>query len=509
MWGNATLWLATMTVLPSAVPARVAAETYPGPSPWTILIYGGVDSSAESYLMPHLDALKRASRGELAAEIVLLIDRVAGASSDKKILGADFHDTRLFRLDRGRWERVAGGLEFPEITLSSTFEANTGDPTTLRKFIRFAKHQFPARRYVLILFGHGESRSVCPDISSECANSGEFEDPLFTAEITEGLTAEDSVDVLWVDVCSFGGIENAYQFRPRPDEFHARVMLASASVSTPAPIARVLRECGIIRDGHDDVPLVRSATEFGKAALGSIADSLGERKPPKQRAERESWACYDLSKAEEVKRTVDRLAMAIVDGNGRHMVEDIRGWGWPVQRRAHQEAAAEHFEDNRSLPVAARIPVESITMNYLYPFDPVRWVSSAHFDLYELARLIRDDGRVSQAIREVAGEVARSVDEMVLTSVGTEEFGEFRPGSHGLYIVFPGGEREIGGEPAWAFFRWYHPFDQRTFQAAFGNYAWCRDGATPGNGLVENWFELLDFWLDTPADAGGMNFYRW
>jgi len=37
-----------------------------------------------------------------------------------------------------------------------------------------------------------------------------------------------------------------------------------------------------------------------------------------------------------------------------------------------------------------------------------------------------------------------------------------------------------------------------------------RDGATTGNGEVENWFELLDSWFDdTSGDAGGLNGHRW
>jgi len=463
----------------TATSALASAPLRQQPTPWTVMIYGGVDSTAESYILPQLEALKKASRTGLVGEVVLLMDRVKGASKDKKILGADFDDTQLFRLTKGRWERVAGGAEFPEITLSSTYEANTGDPRTLKKFIRFAKQEFPGKRYALLLFGHGESRSACPDTSSECADSGEFEDPLFTAEISEGLTQSEAVDVLWVDTCSFGGIENAYQFRPGPDRFHAQVMLTSASLSSPAPMARVLRECGIVRS-RKEREVAPSAAAFGKVALNAIADSLGERTPIKQRVERESWGCYDLSKTEVVKRAVDRLAVAIIEADGRKVIEDIRGWN-EVPR----------------------------TLNYRYKIDPARWVSSAHFDLYDLARRMRDDARLSQAIREAAGDVARNVDAMVLASVGKDDFMGFEPGKHGLYVVFPGGVAEIGGSPVWSFFRWYHPFDQRKLRAAFGNYDWCRDGATPGNGQVENWFELLDTWYDVNDESGGMNFYRW
>lgn len=476
-----TIGVSAFAVLVSGMAAsRAETSALRRATPWTVMIYGGVDSSAESYIMPHLAALRDASRSGLAGEVILLIDRVQGAGSDKNTLGENFNDTRLFRLVEGRWERAEGGDEFPDITLTSTYEANTGDPQTLKKFIRFAKRTFPARRYALVLFGHGESRSVCPDISNPCSDSGEFEDPLFTAEITEGLTQNEAVDLLWVDVCSFGGIENAYQFRPRPDRFHAKVMLASASLSTPAPMARILQECGIVSSSDRDHPVVLTAAAFGKGAINAITENLHERSTRKQRVEHESWACYDLSRAEAVKQALDRLAVAIADGDGRTFVEDIRGWG-----------------------------DSPLTLNYMYTTDPIRWVSSAHFDLYELARRIHDDPRLSLSVRDAAAEVAGHVDALVLASVGMAHYAGFEPGRHGLYIVFPGGEPTIGGSPQWAFFRWYHPFDQRTLRTAFGNYDWCRDGTLPGNGRVENWFELLDSWFDVDDESGGVNLYRW
>jgi clostripain len=42
----------------------------------------------------------------------------------------------------------------------------------------------------------------------------------------------------------------------------------------------------------------------------------------------------------------------------------------------------------------------------------------------------------------------------------------------------------------------------------YGRLAWCRDGATEGDGAVQNWFELLDSWFDAGAANGGRNGYQ-
>jgi clostripain len=451
-----------------------------GEATWTVMIYGGVDSTAESYLMPHLADLKNASDWGVRGDVALMIDRVKGATRDRQALGDDFADTRLYHLGKGRWDRVDGGAAFPEITTTSEHEANTGEARTLGKFVRFAKQTYPADRYALILFGHGESRSVCPDVSSPCADSGEFEDALFTAEISEGLTAEESVDLLWVDVCSFGSAENAYQFRPRVDRFSARAMLTSPSLSFPAPILEVLQACGIVKEAHGRESAVRNGAMFATAAVETIGPILERREAMKTRVEREAWAGYDLDRVAAVKQAVDALAVELADGDSRLAVGDVRGWG----------------EDRR-------------TLDYMYFRDPQRWVSSPYFDLFDFARRLGADPRFSESVRAQAREVARAADAVVLASVGTDRGDRFLPGQHGLYIVFPGGVPAVGDAPVWSFFRWYHPGDQRALRTAYGHYDWCHDGALPGNDRVENWFELLDSWLDVNDASGGFNGYRW
>lgn len=463
-----------------SIPQLAMLSTHKKTLPWTVMIYAGVDSSAEPYIMPHLRAIKESSHGGVIGNIVMLVDRTEGASKDRKILGADFSDTRIFRLTEGQWTRISGGSEYPEISIDSEYDANTGDPETLRKFIRMSKEEYPADHYALVIFGHGECRSVCPDISSVDLLNKDSEDSLFVAEISEGLTVAESVDVLWVDVCSFGGIENAYQFRPGENRFHAQVMLATPPLSAPAPVARVLEKCGVIGDIPVRGPIPLDAKSFGVAAIDAIEHRLRERERVGNVVHYECWGCYDLTHAQGVKKAVDRMSRAIDETDGRIVVEEIRGY----------------VTTKRS-------------MHYAYIGHPRQWMISAHFDLYDLASRIADDDRLAPAARRAARDVMRETDSLVIQSVGMSRYKDFEPGKNGIFIVFPGVISGDSQGSTWESFGWYHPLDRRTHKKEFGNLAWCRDGAVEGDGRVENWFELMDKWFDEGDSTGGQNDYRY
>jgi hypothetical protein len=79
----------------------------------------------------------------------------------------------------------------------------------------------------------------------------------------------------------------------------------------------------------------------------------------------------------------------------------------------------------------------------------------------------------------------------------------FARGKNGVFITLP------ADEPGrWKAFQWYSPLTAVQDGKDFGHWSFLADGATSGNGKVENWFELLDSWFDVADDAGGVNGYR-
>ena len=60
------------------------------------------------------------------------------------------------------------------------------------------------------------------------------------------------------------------------------------------------------------------------------------------------------------------------------------------------------------------------------------------------------------------------------------------------------------GRTRWDECRWY---SASRVPGVYGSLAWCRDGAKPGDGVVQNRFKLLDSWFDRDRADGGSNGY--
>jgi len=448
-----------------------------GPSPdeslrdWTILFYGATENSAEESFMPDMEDMRHALQTGPGLEILCLVDRSKDFSNSRGGFGEDFSGARLYRFQGNDPVRLAGGREMPEIVLDRNADLNMGDAATLARFVRWGKANYPARRYALVFYSHGGGWSWCPD-------QGSANDELQIAEITEKLAEEDSVDLMIMDVCSMGGIENAYQWRPGNGGFSASYLLATPNAGYPFPWDRIL---GRLRAGADasegllDIATLE-APDFGRLIVDETR-ALRERMATKMpqyavHMQAEAQALLDLSAADGAKRAFDQLAVALAAAtpDTRMEFESYRG-----------------FDKDRP------------TMDY-FQKDLSSWTNLPSFDAFDLTRQVFESGAFPKPISAACKRAMAAVDKLVVHSFGMAKYEGFEPGRHGVYVIFPGGRSDASN---WSEFGWLHPDEG---PGGSGRYAWCRDGATAGNGKIENWFELLDAWYDDPDD-GGVNGY--
>lgn len=488
-------------------------KVYPHPiAEWTFMIYSDADNNLEQALLNDIQEMKQGFDRTTDAYLIVLIDRIPSWSFDSSVLGENFTDTRLYRITKNKATRIGGGDVFPEISTTSNYEANMGDPNTLKKFIQYCKTIYPAKHYALILENHGSgvrdrSESIGASFSSGMGNTEISEaicwddtnngDTMFTAEITDVLTENESVDLIGFDACLMSSIEVAYQFRPGIVEFSANVMVASAPNEWGAGwqyenIFNRLKNGGgsngqtaQIVGGNElyYVPSALTATILGGIIVEEYYDSTSSEN-------NQSLSAIDLTKVQMVKNKVDSLSIKLM--TEKTDFENLRG-----------------STDHPSI---------------LYYFDntsDTSWLNYPFADLYDLSYSIYEaSDDFNSAIASDALLLFNYVDELVLYSFAGSDFSGFKNGKCGISIFCPDGDKSFYSSIYWPYILsvfwhyqyWYNSIDTSFIDSSnsYGKQQWCIDNATAGDSTVKNWFELLDSWFDNTNDAsGGYNYYQW
>lgn len=441
---------------------------------WTVLLYGGSDNDSEESFCPDVGALCRGLPDDPRLAVLCLVDRSARYSNSTEGFGEDFADTRLYRLTAGRAERLDGRPQLPGITADSVFEADSGDATLVRDSIRYAKAHYPARHYAMVFYTHGNGWTWCPDETDGGA--------LYPAELGEVLTDAESLDVVVFDVCEMASLEDIWQWRPRPGGFAVDVMVATPMAGFPFPWGAIMQRLhtGPAADGE---PARSVLADLSPEQLGTIVvEETGRHRqreygnPAHSKALRalianEAMSCVKVARVAEVKRALDALATLLgqLGDEGREILSDVRG---------------------------------STDQPQVLTYSPGPYYA----DVYSVGARIRDDEGLPEDVRALGADLATAVDALVVTSFGGtayEVFGGFRAGAHGVQLVFP----PFCSDDAWQQVEFLSPDPAAPGSRYFGRYDFCRDAATPGDGEVSNWFELLDLLFDADDEDGGRNGY--
>jgi len=439
--------------------------------PWTLMIYGAADNNAHGPIIDFLDSIRTALDDDPGMELIVFIDRSEGFSDDAEFFGSNFSGAGLFRLRKDKAERLDPGEYFPGMKLGEDNEVDSSDPLNIESFVAYSKHHFPAKNYGLMIYSHANGYTMCPDEES----GGE----MYIPQLTEQVSSAASVDFLALELCNMAGVEIAYQWRPGNGGFSADTLVAIPNAGPPLDWDRAFRR--IRTEGHKSSaqgphfdPASLSPAQFGKLVVeegqrGRIA--MAQRFPEEaERIQLESAACFDLTIAAQLKQEIDAMARALAQGDARESMDALRG-----------EAT------------------DPLVMNYSgrgYPIYP-------YADLFDLARRIAERKELSESARQAATQVCKTMDNFVVQSFGMPGLKGFQPGKNGIFIVFP-------DQRAWQQLPGYTPLEAFEETGPYGRWAFLRDGATPDNGIVENWFELMDAcYDDTSGDPGGSNGYLW
>jgi Clostripain family. len=156
---------------------------------WTVMLYMNGDNNLDSSAIADFQEMAKV-KYDPRVNVVIQLDRFIGLDTD-----TDWGETRRFLMRENLKPTRSNSLpDFSE-------EANMGDPATLASFVTWAKNSFPAERYMLIIWSHGDGwRRLIDDEQLGEENSAtaarthrrlvnEAEDLLLKGELTDSKLA--------------------------------------------------------------------------------------------------------------------------------------------------------------------------------------------------------------------------------------------------------------------------------------------------------------------------------
>ena len=179
----------------------------PGIPEWTVMIYLDSDNNLESAGINDINEMEMVGSSS-KVNIVVQADRIPGYD----ISNSDWTTTRRYYIMQDN-DPFLINSEFNDLG-----EFNMGDPETLIDFASWAVTEYPAKKYLLVIWNHGGgfrspaySKGIAQDDTSgkDIITMSELEDALSAISVQMGK----NIDIVGMDACLMAMTEVAYQIK--------------------------------------------------------------------------------------------------------------------------------------------------------------------------------------------------------------------------------------------------------------------------------------------------------
>jgi len=179
---------------------------------WTVMVYLDADNNLESAGINDINEMEMVGSSS-KIKIVVLADRIPGYDTSN----SDWTTTRRYYITQDS-DPMQINSQFNDLG-----ELNMGDPETLVDFATWAVNEYPAEKYLLVIWNHGGGfRSpayTTKDIAWDDTSGG---DRITIPELEYALSAISTqmgknIDIVGMDACLMAMTEVAYQIKDSAD----------------------------------------------------------------------------------------------------------------------------------------------------------------------------------------------------------------------------------------------------------------------------------------------------
>jgi len=245
------------------------------------MVYMAADNDLERFGIK--DFLEMSSVGSNSdVNIVVQFDRTPGFDSTYD----NWTDTRQGLIQAGDLPNSGWG--------TSIGEANMGDPNNLKNFVNWGVANYPADKYALVIWDHGDGwRSAAA--TRGVAHDYQTGDYLENREVKAALAGvPENMDLIGYDACLMAMLEVAHQVKDEASVFVGSQQLEPADGWPYDPILSQLK-----------ANPTWTPAQFGSAIATTYGTSYGGS---------QTQSATDLSKVNDLSAAMSELASAIVTG---------------------------------------------------------------------------------------------------------------------------------------------------------------------------------------------------
>lgn len=258
--------------------------------PWNILLYAAADFGEQAF-KPAEPFAEYATPSKFT-NVLILEDRYSRSEND--VICSVQHTTSAMQIT-------------PLLDLG---EAETDEPETLERFLRFAHEWFPAERTLLFLYGHGGAwRGACNDVSNGEDNlMGSLDNWLTPLEMETALASVGGIDALMFSApCVMSSLETAYELRHVTDLYVASEEMSGYILWWTA-VGRIAARLA-------DNPQL-SIDELGEVTIDAIRENIQQELDsdcwPSAISDLPNIAAFATPALENVTSALDALAISIL-----------------------------------------------------------------------------------------------------------------------------------------------------------------------------------------------------
>ncbi len=199
--------------IPEAEPEPVRKK-----SEWTTVIYMAADNDLEIAAIQDINEIEAAGIDDEKMTVLVLIDRAEGYD----FTNDDWTDTRLLKIVKDpsglNGTIVSERLDCPDLDLykNKNTELDMGNSYTLSALLNFARREYEAEHYALIMWGHGtgwRAADYTQPVNPRAVGIDDKTGTYLSVPAFADAVHEKDLDVIAYDTCFGSVIENLYEIR--------------------------------------------------------------------------------------------------------------------------------------------------------------------------------------------------------------------------------------------------------------------------------------------------------